>query len=101
MDARDGFYGHPSEIIMLHKLYTRFIQPRQKNEDLRNREFILNVLLAGTLSLMLAAIVILLYSYAILHNTYVLARLLGIAGAFGVTWWIYFLSRSGWRRAAA
>jgi signal transduction histidine kinase len=86
---------------MLHKLYIRFIQPRQQNEDLRNREFILNVLLAGTLSLMAAAMIILLYSYAILHNTYVLARLLGIAGAFAVTWWIYFLSRSGWRRAAA
>lgn len=93
--------GHPTETIMLNKLYTRFIQPRQKAEDLRNREFILNVLLVGTLLLMMAAMLILAYSYTALHNTYILARLLAIAGAFLFTWWVYFLSRSGHHRIAA
>ena len=34
---------------LLNSTYTIFFAPRQKDEDIRNREVVLNVLLAGTL----------------------------------------------------
>lgn len=86
---------------MLNKFYTTFIQPQQKNEDLRNRELVLNVLVAGTLLLIVCALLILAYSYLALGNTYVLTRSFAIVGVFAFTFCILLLSRSGWHRLAA
>jgi signal transduction histidine kinase len=85
---------------MLQRLYTFFIEPRQKDEDLRNREFVLNVLLAGTLVLLLCGVLLLLVSYFVSRHLYVLPRLAGVSAALVATWWIYFLSRNGYHRLA-
>lgn len=86
---------------MLHRLYTYFIEPRQKDEDLRNRELVLNVLLVGTLVLLLSTVLLLVLSYFGFHHRYVLVRMEGVTAALVATWWIYFLSRSGRQQIAA
>src|SRR5262245_47302190 len=62
---------------MLHKLYKIFIEPRQQDEDLRNREIVLNVLLAGTTVIFSLALILLLISFS-LGYTYVSTRILGV-----------------------
>jgi signal transduction histidine kinase len=47
-----------------HKLYTTFIEPKQLTQSLRNREFVFNVVLAGTGIFMLALLILLLQSFA-------------------------------------
>ncbi|MET0779550.1 MAG: ATP-binding protein, partial [Candidatus Saccharimonadales bacterium] len=91
----------PLDNIMLQKLYKYFIEPQQKDDDLRNREFVLNVLLVGTMLLLACAVLTLLFNYFILRHTYVVAQIASIGGALVATWWIYFMSRSGWHRMAA
>jgi signal transduction histidine kinase len=86
---------------MLERLYQYFIEPQQKDDDLRNRELVLNVLLVGTLLLLFCAVLTLLFNYFVLQHTYVLAQMGAIASALVATWWIYFVSRSGWHRMAA
>lgn len=88
-------------MTVLHRLYAFFIEPHQRDEDLRNREFVLNILLLGTLILLSCGVLLLLISYTIFGNTYVLGRMLGVSIALVATWWIYFLSRSGWHYSAA
>jgi magnesium-transporting ATPase (P-type) len=89
------------DIIMLHRLYKYFIEPQQQDEDLRNRELVLNVLLVGTMLLLVCAVLTLLITYFFFGHTYVLTRMAGIASALVAVWWIYFMSRSGWHRMAA
>lgn len=86
---------------MFQRFYKHFIEPRQTDEDLRNREFVLNVILVGTLALLGCAVVLLIFSYVVLHHTYVLVRMAGIGTAFVASWWIYYLSRSGRNKLAA
>jgi signal transduction histidine kinase len=86
---------------MFHRLYKTFIEPHQTDEDLRNRELVLNVLLVGTLGVLSSAVLVLLISYGPLHNPYVLPRLVMLAAALVATWWIYFLSRSGHYKPSA
>ncbi|HSX16515.1 MAG TPA: ATP-binding protein [Patescibacteria group bacterium] len=85
---------------MFQRIYTFFIEPQQKDEDLRNRELVLNVLLLGTLLLLACGVALLILAYVGFHHTYVLPRMVGISTALVATWWIYFLSRSGRHRAA-
>jgi len=63
--------------LMRRKLYTLFIEPRQEDEDLRNRELVLNVLLAGTSGVFLLSFVLLLVSFAV-GNSYVGIRIVGV-----------------------
>lgn len=90
---------------MFQKLFQRifkyFIEPQQQDEDLRNRELVLNVILLGTLVLLSCGILLLIISYTVFQHTYVLARLGGIGAALVACWWIYYLSRSGWHKTAA
>src|SRR5438046_2650317 len=81
--------------------YISLIEPQQKNEDLRNREFVLNVLLIGTLLLLLCGVVALIIDYLVLHHRYVLGQMAGISAAFAFTTWVYLLSRTGRQRPAA
>ncbi len=85
---------------MFLKLYRAFIEPQQKDEDSRNRELVLNVLLVGTLCILTLALLVLIHSY-FTNYRYVLPRIEGLAGALVLTWWTYFLSRSGKHRLAA
>lgn len=86
---------------MLQRFYKYFIEPQQKGEDLRNREFVLNVILMGTLVLLACGVLLLMVSYVFFDHTYVLGRMAGIALALVATWWIYYLSRAGWHKLAA
>jgi len=63
-----------------HALYTAFIEPKQTEPSLRNRELVFNVLLTGTGLLMSALLVLLLISYSLLDNRYVLGRVAVAAG---------------------
>src|SRR2546430_2716818 len=83
-----------------HKLYNLLIKPRQKDEDLRSREFVLNVLLVGTLVILAGAIAVLLASYLNGHP-YVLLRLELLAATWGLTVIMYLLARSGQYKLAA
>jgi signal transduction histidine kinase len=80
---------------MLHRLYTFFIEPRQKDEDLRNREYVLNTLSAGTGILMLCGIIALAINYCVLEHHYVLGQMAGIGVAFLAVCAVFALSRSG------
>jgi signal transduction histidine kinase len=59
------------------------------------------MLLAGTVGIIMCAVIILLVSFTVLQNTYVGARLVAISGALLFTCLIYFLSRSGQHKLAA
>ncbi|HSX34295.1 MAG TPA: HAMP domain-containing sensor histidine kinase [Candidatus Saccharimonadales bacterium] len=78
----------------MSRFYKRFIEPRQRSEDVRNRELVLNVLLAGTVALFALAFALLLVSLAA-HNSFVLTRTIvtgiGLLAAVAA----YRLSRSG------
>jgi signal transduction histidine kinase len=81
------------------RLYRRFIEPRQRDEDVRNRERVLNVLTTGTIMAFGIGFSLMLVSLAIGND--VLPRTFLMGGAFGVTLAIYQLSRSGKYTAAA
>lgn len=85
---------------LFYKFYTLFLAPRQKDEDIRNREVVLNVLLAGTLAIMGLAVLFLVASY-MAGRTYVVPQALGISIVFGLVLCIYRLSRGGRYRLAA
>jgi len=86
---------------MFDRFYKYFIEPQQQEEDLRNREFILNVLLVGTLALLLCGLLLLIISYTVFQNTYVIGRIASNGLAVVAVWWIYYLSRTGWHKTAA
>lgn len=86
---------------MFQKLYTLFIAPRQPDEDTRNREIVLNVLLAGTLLVLLLALPLLLVSYLGLHHTYVAPRIGMIVAVIAGVGLLYRLSRAGRFKIAA
>ncbi len=78
---------------MLQKLYSYFIAPRQQDEDTRNREYVLNVLLAGTAAIMLATIVLLLMSWLIWQNSFIAPRILLVLGMMVIVGTIYVVAR--------
>lgn len=86
---------------MWRKYYNLYIAPRQGDEDARNREFVLHVLLAGAVATMLLALVVLCNSYFILGSKSALATLLSVLVMLAVAAGIYKLSRRGWHKAAA
>jgi len=84
----------------LHSIYATLFAPRQKDEDIRNRELVLNVLLAGTLLILLLAVLFLVGSY-VSGLTFVLPRGIALSGVFLLVCGIYRLSRHGQYRLAA
>lgn len=90
----------PIKPTMLHKLYHLLIEPRQQDDDLRNRELVLNVLFIGTLGILASAVLLIIDSY-IDGSTYVLLRIISLSAVWALTLAMYLLSRSGHYRLAA
>lgn len=86
---------------MLQRLYRIFIEPRQRDADIRNRELVLNVLLAGTLLLLSLTLILYLGSWLFLSYDYVGGRSIGIIVAMLFIALLYRLSRHGHYRLAA
>lgn len=82
-------------------LRRRLFEPRSDDDDLRNREIVLNTLLLATIGILGLAVLLLLVSYAALHNTYVLARIAGVASVLLCAIGIFALSRAQYVRLAA
>jgi len=78
----------------MSRFYKRFIEPRQRSEDIRNRELVLNVLLAGTVALFALAFILLLVSLSV-GNTFVLARTIVAGTGLLAAFLAYKFSRSG------
>src|SRR5690606_23268120 len=85
---------------LLQSVYSKFLAPRQKNEDVRNREVVLNVLLAGTLGI-LGLAVLYLAANCLGGKTFLVPRVwvlsLGFLLVLGISW----LPRSGRYRLEA
>lgn len=79
--------------IIFSKLYRLFIAPRQRNEDDRNRELVLNVLLSCTLLALLLSLPIFLYNYFIVQKTFALGRMFWIVLIIGLVAGLHRLSR--------
>src|SRR5688572_13158913 len=86
---------------MFQKLYTILIRPRQQSEDDRNREIVLNVLLAGTLLILILALPLLSIGYLLLHHDYISPSMLMVTTAVLFIGFLYRLSRMGHFRSAA
>lgn len=84
----------------LYSIYSLFLAPRQKDEDVRNREVVLNVLLAGTLAILGLAELVIVSNY-ISGLTFLLPRAAALAVVFLLVLSIYWMSRRGWYRLAA
>lgn len=85
---------------MMSRFYKRFIESRQRTEDMRNRELVLNVLVTGTIAAFGAVLLILLGNLAA-HHEFVLIRTLVAGISLLIAVGIYRLSRTGdYRRAA-
>lgn len=86
---------------MLQRLYRIFIEPTQRDADTRNRELVLNVLLAGTLLLLGLTLLLYLGTWLFLDYKYVGGRSVGIIVAALFIALLYRLSRHGHYRLAA
>lgn len=89
-----------SEMRLLNSAYEIFIAPRQKDEDLRNREVVLNVLLAGTLVILALAVIYITSNY-LSGMTFLAPRAATLAIVFLFVLGVYRLSRRGQYRFAA
>lgn len=81
-------------MAILRFLYT-LIEPISKDEDLRRREFILNILLLGSLTFTGVAIILILIYSTILNPTYKGFPLGGSLIIFSIFLFLYSLSRNG------
>lgn len=63
-----------------HRFYRTFIEPRNSDPNTRNQEVVLNWLLVGSLGLAAVAFINELFSFLILNDAYLLARLAVIGG---------------------
>ena len=59
----------------LRTLYKRLIEPRQQEENARNRELVLNVVLLGTIAVSFALLALMVVSFFLGNNHYVLTRM--------------------------
>jgi signal transduction histidine kinase len=84
----------------LKLFYTRFLAPRQKDEDVRNREIVLNVILAGTLLIVGLAVLVIIENY-LGGMTFLATRAGALSLVFLFVLGIYWLSRRGQYRLAA
>jgi signal transduction histidine kinase len=85
---------------LFQSVYTTFLAPRQKDESIRNRELVLNVLLAGTLLILGLAILVIAGNY-LSGRTFVWPRAVALAAVILLVLYMYRLSRRGRYRLAA
>lgn len=88
-------------IMNIRYLIQRFVAPKSNNEDTRRQEFILNLLLLGTLGLTFVAFTIVLVNALNTGSTDILSRLNIIGSAFIFFLLLYSLSRVQLQRIAA
>ena len=86
---------------MSKRFFGPFTALTQDKQHLRNREVVFRVVLVGTGLVMLAFFALLLLSFSLLHNTYVLDRAVICGLAFIYIVGIYYLSRTKFYRLAA
>lgn len=86
---------------LFQKLYRVFIAPKQKKPDLRNREVVCNVVLAGTTLFAAIIFLLVLVSYLVLHNDYAAERLVSCGIAFAYLGGVLALSRRKHHYAAS
>jgi signal transduction histidine kinase len=84
---------------MLQKLYDRYIAPRDKDEDARNRELVLNILLVGAFISMLLALTSLIQRQVVGEGEK-LPTIVSVLIMLAVTGGIYALSRNGRHKLA-
>jgi signal transduction histidine kinase len=84
----------------LNRIYNLLFSPRQKDEDFRNREIVLNVLLVGTLLILGLAILVIIGNY-ISGRTFVVPRAVGLSIVSAFVVYIFGLSRRGHYTLAA
>jgi len=82
---------------MIRRIYNIFIAPKQLNEDVRNREVVLNALLAASLLGLGLALLLSLFSVFVLHHEYARVGLITIGVALICVVGLYGLSRRGGR----
>lgn len=87
--------------MKIRDLISLLVTPKSDSEDTRRQEFILNLLLLGTLGLTLAAFAIVLVNALSSGNTDILPRLNIIGGAFIFFLLLYLLARVRFQRVAA
>jgi signal transduction histidine kinase len=83
-----------------NRFYKTFIESRQHNQQLQNREVVSNVVLVGTTIAMGAFFVLLLISYIALQHDYVFSRLVICAATFLYLGGVFWLSRAHHYRAS-
>lgn len=81
-------------------IYRTLIQPRHTDEDIRNREIVLNALLACMLAILIGALLILGLRVATGSNN-LDTRVASIAATALLVGSLYALSRRGWHRTAS
>ena len=86
---------------MFRKLYDKLISPRQESEDDRNREVVLNILLSGTLAILILALPLLSIAHFLLRHNYLSPSMLIVSIALIYVGYLYRLSRRGHFRTAA
>lgn len=86
---------------MFRKLYAIFISPKQTSEDDRNREIVLNVLLSGTLLILILVLPLLSIGHFLLQHNYISPSMLMVLSAILYVGYLYRLSRKGHFRSAA
>jgi len=86
---------------MFQHFYKLFIAPRQLDEDTRNRELVLNILLFSTLVIFVLYLGLLLQSYYVLRHDFVVARVWSTLGGLVFLGSLYWLARTGRYRVAA
>lgn len=81
--------------LLLHKT---LIAPRQRDEDVRNREIVLNVLLSGTLFILLLTLVLLVIKIIFMGASFLETRAAAIFAVTVLAGSLYIFSRKGWHR---
>jgi signal transduction histidine kinase len=82
-------------------IINRYITPKSTNEDNRRQEFILNLLLIGSIGLAVAAFLIVLSNILLSGDFSIIPRLYVIFGAFTFFTSLYILSRIQFHQIAA
>ncbi len=75
----------------------RFLSPSSLDQDQRNREIVLYVLLVGTFGLVLAGFILLTISFSLAQNKFVLTRLVIVGIILGVVSLLYLLRKRYYR----
>lgn len=86
---------------MLRKIYHKLLAPKQKHEEVRNREMVLNVLLSGTLAVLLLALPVMTIGYLLARHDYMIPSFYMVLSALIFAGYLYRLSRKGMFRLAA